>query len=411
MSDQEVQPAQQMTGVNPGPDLQSQQWRRLQFHGRGGEYFRIWIVNLLLTILTLGIFSAWATVRSRRYFYGNTEVDGSRFDFHGTGMQILVGRVIAVVLLLLLSQGVLLHSAIPLVVQALVLIALPWLIVKSLSFRLGNTSLRNLRFGFKARVGDAYARFAPYQLIALIIMMVVYWSIINAFGSLDLTTPEIPEDMSAIAIMGGVYALALLIAGILYPVFICDVYRFNANFAQFGRQTFSVNLSRWYFIQNFIISVVIIFVPIFVFMIFMMMFGDIESLFAIENFADNPSSIYLPILLGVYYIVFGLGWMFAYAYWQVKVFNCVLASLKIEEVVFQADMKVFKLAFILMTNFFMVMLSLGLAYPWTAVRIMRYRLQCVEYKGDADQFEGRAEPSENAIGDEISSALDFEVGF
>ncbi|MED5348372.1 MAG: DUF898 family protein, partial [Pseudomonadota bacterium] len=43
---------------------------RFQFHGEGGEFFRIWIVNLVLSIVTLGIYSAWAKVRTKRYFYG-----------------------------------------------------------------------------------------------------------------------------------------------------------------------------------------------------------------------------------------------------------------------------------------------------------------------------------------------------
>ena len=44
----------------------------LEFRATGAEYFRIWIVNLLLTIITLGIYSAWAKVRRLRYFYGST---------------------------------------------------------------------------------------------------------------------------------------------------------------------------------------------------------------------------------------------------------------------------------------------------------------------------------------------------
>ena len=36
----------------------------LEFRGNGYEYFRIWIVNILLTIMTLGIYSAWAKVRN-----------------------------------------------------------------------------------------------------------------------------------------------------------------------------------------------------------------------------------------------------------------------------------------------------------------------------------------------------------
>src|SRR5690348_9519846 len=48
----------------------------IRFSGGGGEYFRIWIVNLLLTIVTLSLYYPWAKVRKLRYFYGNTVVDG-----------------------------------------------------------------------------------------------------------------------------------------------------------------------------------------------------------------------------------------------------------------------------------------------------------------------------------------------
>jgi uncharacterized membrane protein YjgN (DUF898 family) len=38
----------------------------LEFTGCAGEYFRIWIVNVCLSVLTLGIYSAWAKVRRKR---------------------------------------------------------------------------------------------------------------------------------------------------------------------------------------------------------------------------------------------------------------------------------------------------------------------------------------------------------
>ena len=41
----------------------------VKFHGKAGEFFSIWIVNLLLTIVTRGSYSAWAKVRTNRYFY------------------------------------------------------------------------------------------------------------------------------------------------------------------------------------------------------------------------------------------------------------------------------------------------------------------------------------------------------
>ena len=41
---------------------------QVEFHGSGSEYFKIWIVNVFLTIITVYVFSAWAKVRTKRYF-------------------------------------------------------------------------------------------------------------------------------------------------------------------------------------------------------------------------------------------------------------------------------------------------------------------------------------------------------
>jgi uncharacterized membrane protein YjgN (DUF898 family) len=70
-----------------------------QFTGSGREYFRIWVINLLLSLATLGIYSAWAKVRRLQYFDRNTTLAGAAFDFHGEAKAILRGRVLAVVLL------------------------------------------------------------------------------------------------------------------------------------------------------------------------------------------------------------------------------------------------------------------------------------------------------------------------
>src|SRR5271167_2635068 len=79
---------------------------KLIFSGRGAEYFGIWIVNLLLTIITLGIYSAWAKVRRLKYFYRHTELAGSSFDFHGSPTKILIGRAIALLMLLAYNYSV-----------------------------------------------------------------------------------------------------------------------------------------------------------------------------------------------------------------------------------------------------------------------------------------------------------------
>src|SRR5260370_7326098 len=65
----------------------------VEFTADAGEYFRIWIVNLALTIVTLGIYSAWAKVRKRRYFYGHTRVAAESFEYRASPIAILQGRL------------------------------------------------------------------------------------------------------------------------------------------------------------------------------------------------------------------------------------------------------------------------------------------------------------------------------
>ena len=36
----------------------------VEFTGSGGEYFRVWIVNVLLTIVTLSLYTPWARRRT-----------------------------------------------------------------------------------------------------------------------------------------------------------------------------------------------------------------------------------------------------------------------------------------------------------------------------------------------------------
>ena len=65
----------------PAPLSQASSTLNFEFHGNGMEYFRIWIVNIFLSIVTLGIFSAWAKVRREQYFYGNLRLGEQHFAY------------------------------------------------------------------------------------------------------------------------------------------------------------------------------------------------------------------------------------------------------------------------------------------------------------------------------------------
>ncbi|GAB5604791.1 YjgN family protein [Sideroxyarcus sp. TK5] len=148
--------------------MQTQQEHAFEFTGKGWEYFRIWIVNLLLSILTLGIYSAWAKVRRLQYFYRNTQLAGASFEYHGTPIAILKGRLIAFALLAAYTVAGQMNPLLGILIFVLLAAVMPWLIVRSLRFKLFNSSYRGLRFGFAGSDGAAYAVFLLFPILTVL---------------------------------------------------------------------------------------------------------------------------------------------------------------------------------------------------------------------------------------------------
>lgn len=142
----------------------------IRFTGSGSEYFRIWIVNLLLMLVTLGIYYPWAKVRRLRYFHGNTLVGNEPLDFHGDPKKMLKGYALVGVLLLLYSVAGE-YSPSAKLLAFLILMALgPALLKSSMQFRLANTSWRGLRFAFKGSLKDVYRAVLPLLLPGLVVV-------------------------------------------------------------------------------------------------------------------------------------------------------------------------------------------------------------------------------------------------
>jgi uncharacterized membrane protein YjgN (DUF898 family) len=138
------------------------------FEGKASEYFGIWIVNLLLSLITLGVYSAWAKVRRKKYFYNNTLIDNVSFDYHANPIAILKGRVIAFVLFALYVYG---KGSSPILAGVLILlffICLPWLVVRGSIFNARNTSHRGLRFDFVGTVNRAARVFIGLPMLTFI---------------------------------------------------------------------------------------------------------------------------------------------------------------------------------------------------------------------------------------------------
>ena len=124
--------------------------------------------------MTLGIYSAWAKVRTRKYFYGNTVLEGTSFFYDANPVAILKGRIIAFLLITLYSIimkflptfSLPMMMAVPVLLMVVYAVFLPWLVMKSLRFNMRSTSYRNIRFGFDGTWLDIF----------------IYWVVMSAAG-------------------------------------------------------------------------------------------------------------------------------------------------------------------------------------------------------------------------------------
>lgn len=153
----------------------------IEFTGSGSEYFRIWIVNLLLLLVTLGLYWPWAKVRRQRYFWGNTLVDGDPLGFHGDPKQMFKGWALVGVLFVLYNWASSFSAVAGLVAFVALAVLWPALWRSSMAFRMANTSWRGLRFRFVGTLRDAYLAHLPPFVVVLGWLVLSFW------------VPEYPE--------------------------------------------------------------------------------------------------------------------------------------------------------------------------------------------------------------------------
>ncbi|GGM76676.1 hypothetical protein GCM10010967_05360 [Dyadobacter beijingensis] len=139
-------------------ELHQNETRQLSFHGEGAKLFGIYIVNILLTMVTLGIYYPWAKAALLKYMYEESEFEGSRFTFHGTGKEMFKGFIKAIGIFIGL-YGILFLAALSrnftitmlgvAVFYIGLLILVPIAIHGALRYRTSRSSWRGIHFGYR----------------------------------------------------------------------------------------------------------------------------------------------------------------------------------------------------------------------------------------------------------------------
>ena len=323
------------------------------FTGNGAEYFRIWVVNVLLTIVTLGVYSAWAKVRKTRYFWQNTRLDGHAFDYHGDPRAILLGRIVALVLVLGYTFAFDVSRATGLVMICVLCAVGPWLFMRAQRFRLVNSSWRGLRFGFDANVREAYRVVLPPLLI---------W-----FSSAMVTALA----SARIGLFGAVAVLSF----VMVPWMHHRLKAYQHRRALYGARPFEFLTATPSFYAVYFKAGLLTLGGSLIGGVLMMM-----ATFAMRDpVAEEPSRTLMFVAGGVVGLA---GYLVAWPYFAARLQAAVWSHTRLGDVRFSTSIAAGPLFRLTLKNVLLTIATAGFYWPFAAVALARYRVECMRIESD-----------------------------
>ena len=341
---------------------------RLSFTGTGSEYFRIWIVNLALTIVTLGVYSAWAKVRRLQFFYRHTRLAGAGFDYHGDPLAILRGRMVALVLFGLYSSMGYVGTWLTLAIVVILAVLLPWLLGRSLRFRLHNSSYRGLRFRFHGTTRQAYWIFLAMPVLTV---------------------------------------LSLFTLG---PFWHHRLKRYQFSNTSFGRTRFDTAAEVGEFYVAHILAAILmgglLFVLIFAVAIYAVISGALQP--GVETDGAMPPLFYVPIVAG--YVLAFVG---GQAITTARIQNALWNRAKLGSIGFISELSAVRVFWIQLSNLVATVCTLGFFRPFGQVRLASYVASSlmVARAVPFSAFAATDPDDVTAAGEEAAELLDFDIGF
>lgn len=341
------------TEVHPGETQQ------FEFRGNGREWFGIWIVNLLLSIVTIGIYAAWAKVRRKKYFYNNTYVAGRNFDYHATGKQILIGRLIFITGYVLFSVATSFSAILGGILGLALLVILPFLIVKSMQFNARMSSFSNVRFNF---VGTTKRAFVVFILLPILLYIVLI-----ALGAVAVLVGQTGDWI--VPVIMGLLGMGVIFAAL--PIIDRAVKMFAINNARLGKAEFNLEIVLAPFLKAMAAAVAWV---AFVAIVGGIFFGGTAMVIVTEldSGIDQPPAE-LVALIGVLYIAFFVAFLPAAFIYQAITRNAVYTAATLQGGhQFRSTIGPLTLFWIALSNAIVSILTLFLMLPWAQVRMHKY---------------------------------------
>lgn len=371
----------------------------IRFTGSGSEYFRIWIVNLLLLLVTLGLYFPWAKVRRLRYFYGNTVVAGEPLGFHGDPKKMFKGFALVGVLFGLYSVAGNFSPYAGLMAFLAVVVIWPALFKSSMQFRMANTSWRGLRFRFCGTLADAYRASVPLFVPGILI---VGWEAVKRDAAVMPTAYGVA--------LGAIFLASLLSA----PWLLWNLKKYqHGNYALASLQTsFRAGAGSFYGICFKAVGVGVL----------AMLSGLLVTglcawlgglMFDMEDIARNSPPKIAFAVLGVGVTV-GLAVFLAIKpFFVSRMQNLVWTQTGNVSLRFVSTLSFKSLLWMNLKNWVLIVLTLGLYWPFARIALARLGLESVSVRTrvDADTLVSHMNASEgDAAGDAAGDFFGIDVG-
>ncbi|MBL4622496.1 MAG: DUF898 domain-containing protein [Immundisolibacteraceae bacterium] len=403
--------AETIIPASPGSSASEPKILAFEFHGSGVEFFKIWIVNLALTILSLGIFSAWAKVRTQRYLYGNTRLDGHAFTYLADPVKILKGRFIAFGFLLVYSLAWNFYPDAGMLLLVIGVLLLPAILVAATRFKMRNSSYRNLRFGFNTRFTTAYRMFASPMMIVLLLTglgygLLQFVDLDTLMTSLQPVDDEVeqPVSISAAQLIPSIFYLVLL-PFIPYLDYLRS--HFVIDNSHYGNAPARLKSSVGSFYETYLMSLLVFIVAISIGIALLMgIFGLISLLDTETN--SNLIGVVAAIagVVSMYAMMF-----FAAGYFHARRTNLIYGNGFFGDAQLISKLKFMPVSWIFLSNTVAIILSLGLLIPWARIRMARYVAGVTHLQSSNFALITAVENAgQGALGEGVVDAFDLDIG-
>ena len=395
----------------------------LEFSGRGGEYFRVWIVNVLLSIVTLGLYTPWARRRTVQYFYGHTLVADSPLEFTAPQRKMVTGFVLLV--LLTLAYNIAVDTGQDMAVALLLLggaVLALYLWASAMRFRLGNTRWRGLRLRFAASWREVYSASWPVFAIALVWIGVVFglrWVAPELAQALDGATPDGDEKSSAMpALPPALWALLLL--GVVLSLLCFIRLEYNYQSLLVLRTHLGAEAGRWKPVYMDFVKIWLATVGVFLLcvlgMVALVTLAAGGSVALLAGLGKNAGVwVFFLFLFGFFalFMLLLLASAPARAYREARMFLLQWNNIGVSQVArFRCTLSVRGFVWLRVRNLLLTLLTLGFYRPFARVSEYAMKLESVtlHVKGGVDQLAGQMlRHQEGGLGDALADAAGLDL--